>query len=297
MDIKNIEYFLAVYETRNFTKAADKLHRTQQGISKAIAQLEQEFGVSLFQRDRSKLVPTEFGELFYAQTSHLMEEYQRTMDILTHAVLRPATLSIGIGANVTSVINIQTLTASFQKMYPDIKIKTMDLTDMECEHLLTTHEIDIAFSMGPFQSSTLQPYFLTSETVFALLSDRHPLASHGIISLEELSREPLITADTQNKGYLYTRAMLQHINGSLNIIFCSSDPLTDMQLVQKELGIMLFPEHLLSLFEGSDAVCIRPIEGNPQRNLYVVSETTTLKQPSAKTFINYIQEQFRPPAL
>ena len=85
MDIKQLEYFTVVYQSQNFTAAAKKIHISQQGLSKSIQNLENEFSTPLFLRNKKRLIPTPFGELMYNQAVHLIEEFQKALETLEKA--------------------------------------------------------------------------------------------------------------------------------------------------------------------------------------------------------------------
>lgn len=67
MDIRQIEYFRAVCETLNYTRAADKLHISQPSLSAAIQKLEGELGVRLLIRDNKKVLLTREGSVLFRQ--------------------------------------------------------------------------------------------------------------------------------------------------------------------------------------------------------------------------------------
>lgn len=65
MDLRQIEFFLKLYEEKNFTKASQKLYISQQGLSKSIYKLEKELGFLLFERSVKGVVPTEHANRLY----------------------------------------------------------------------------------------------------------------------------------------------------------------------------------------------------------------------------------------
>ena len=174
MDIRSIEYVVTVYEKRNFTKSARALHLTQQGVSKAIAQVEREFGMPLFIREKSHLVPTEFGEIFYQQAKVLLGEYEKTMETLKQAARQKRELQIGFASNVVSALNAESLIVEFQKLYPDTPVDVHHMTDYECESALLDHKLDAAFSMGNAKPETgVSKTFSRSNLCFLISSSKN----------------------------------------------------------------------------------------------------------------------------
>jgi DNA-binding transcriptional LysR family regulator len=74
MDIHHVRYFLAVCETRNFTRAAEKSNVTQPALSRAIQQLEDEVGGLLFRRERNLTHLTDLGNLLRPRFQSILDE-------------------------------------------------------------------------------------------------------------------------------------------------------------------------------------------------------------------------------
>jgi len=82
MEVKDLRYFIAVYETRNFVQASAALHTVQSNVSAHIRKLEEFFGVALFERHRRGAVPTDKGERLYRYAKRviaLVDEAEDTM--------------------------------------------------------------------------------------------------------------------------------------------------------------------------------------------------------------------------
>ena len=77
MTIKHMKIFLQVYSTESITKAAELLHMTQPAVTRAIREMEQYYGVLLFERINHRLSRTVAGEEFYAHTVHIVEAFER----------------------------------------------------------------------------------------------------------------------------------------------------------------------------------------------------------------------------
>ena len=74
MELRQLRYFVAVAEERNFTRAAERLNMTQPPLSRQIQQIEETVGLALFERGARPLKLTEAGRVFYAQAKRLLEE-------------------------------------------------------------------------------------------------------------------------------------------------------------------------------------------------------------------------------
>src|SRR4029079_18585121 len=97
MDMHHIRYFLAVCETLNFTRAAEKCNVTQPALSRAIQQLEEEVGGLLFRRERSLTHLTDLGGLLKPRLQQVIDEVDGVKkDIKRFLTLEDANVTLGI---------------------------------------------------------------------------------------------------------------------------------------------------------------------------------------------------------
>lgn len=78
MDVKDLKYFIAVYEAKGFSRAGDTLGTVQSNVSARIRSLEEFFGVPLFERKARSIVPTPSGERLYAHAKAVVATLETT---------------------------------------------------------------------------------------------------------------------------------------------------------------------------------------------------------------------------
>ncbi|BAX71662.1 transcriptional regulator [Leuconostoc mesenteroides subsp. dextranicum] len=124
---KRIQSFIAVYETRSFSKAAEQLFISQPTVSVHIKQLELQLNTTLFERNgRTELVPTTNARKFYQHALHLLDDWQNATDSLDLAEERPRT-TVRIGASQTSA------TVLLPKIFAQIKKDEFNTIDFKIE--------------------------------------------------------------------------------------------------------------------------------------------------------------------
>lgn len=292
MDLKQLEYFVAVYKARNFTAAAKQINISQQGLSKSIQNLECEFNMPLFLRDKKFLAPTPFGELMYTQAVHLIEEFQKAMETLEKAKKEAAPLKIGFAAAVFSVLKMESLIWEFQKQNPEISIEISNETDYVCEDKIGSEELDVAFSMGPFTSPDIVSYYLTQESIYALLPKSHPLTRKEVLCISDICEEALITADAHNKGYSVLLESFRQNGIVPHIIFHSNEPSSHLELVEKNKGISLFPEHWLPILSSVHDVKVVPVTDLQKREIFMILKRTDSKNHARDIFVKFVRKAF-----
>src|SRR5689334_17005658 len=144
MDVHHIRYFLAVCETRNFTRAAEKCNVTQPALSRAIQQLEDEVGGLLFRRERNLTHITDLGNL-------LRPRFQQVLDELTGVkkeasmflCLNEAHLKVGIMCTI-GPRRFTGLLTDFNMRHKGIQLQLVEGVPAKLSELLEQGEIDVA---------------------------------------------------------------------------------------------------------------------------------------------------------
>lgn len=121
MELRVLNYFLAVAREENFTKAAQQLHLTQPTLSRQIADLEQELGVKLFIRSNHNIILTEEGMILKRRAQEILSLADKTKrDFMQKEEALSGTISIGSG-EFRSTEYLAKIIAQFRKQYPNVK--------------------------------------------------------------------------------------------------------------------------------------------------------------------------------
>ena len=121
MELRVLNYFLAIAREENFTKAAQQLHVTQPTLSRQIADLEQELGVKLFVRSNHNIFLTEDGMILKRRAQEILSLADKTKrDFLQKDEALSGTISIGSG-EFRSTEYLAKIIAAFRKKYPNVR--------------------------------------------------------------------------------------------------------------------------------------------------------------------------------
>lgn len=152
MDLSVLQIFVEVMKLGSFAAAARDRNIDPSSISRAIAGLEEELGVRLFQRTTRQLSPTEAGIAYFERVEPLVEEMQQAINLVADISGRPkgtlrVTASVSFGLKC-----IVPLLPNFDKMYPELTVDLL-LTDSVVD--LFAERIDVAVRLGTLADSTL----------------------------------------------------------------------------------------------------------------------------------------------
>jgi len=194
MEMKLVNYFLAVAEFGSFSVAADRLYISQSSLSKQIMALEKELGVALFDRSKRNITLTEAGETFRKHADRLNDEYKALLSSLME-YKSAASLSI-VAIPVIAQYGITPYIAQFQSAYPNSQLMLEEREAATILPALNNHQFDLAFIRDNYldteQYHTLE---VNKDKFVVALSVKHPLAVRVSISLSELANENFIMFD------------------------------------------------------------------------------------------------------
>lgn len=243
MELRQLEYFVAVTEEASFTKAAARLHVAQPGVSAQIRQLERELGQPLLDRSGRTVRLTEVGAavLPYARAAlAAVEGAKLSVDELT-GLLR-GHVTIGTIDWIAS-LDLPGLLAGFHRDHPNVEITVVQDESASLAEALLAGRIDLAFlSLGaaPPPGIAVQP--VIEQDLFASMSRDHPLAGRSSITLRTLAEQDLVSLP---KG-TGLRAVLDEACAAAGlrprIAFEAGEPPVLAQLAAHGLGVAVLPE-------------------------------------------------------
>lgn len=184
--------FIAVYENGSFSSAARELYVTQPAVSQSIKQLEGALRVTLFTRDKKKVIPTAEAVQLYDMVNPALDMINVAEDnIEKMRHMTSGSLSISAGDAVLKYYLLPCLKA-FREKYPNINIVVTNKTSTEAFELLKAGKIDVAFVNTPIEDEALTyKTCLKIHDVF-IAGDNFSDMKDKVISGQELSKLPLM---------------------------------------------------------------------------------------------------------
>src|SRR5436305_9189307 len=144
MDMHHIRYFLAVCETLNFTRAAEKCNVTQPALSRAIQQLEEEVGGLVFRRERNLTHLTDLGILLRPRLQQIIDGMDDVKsDIRKFLTLEDANVTLGIMCTI-GPRRFTGLLTEFRARYPGVTLKLIEGIPERLIEQLEAGDLDIA---------------------------------------------------------------------------------------------------------------------------------------------------------
>ena len=246
IELRHLTYFLAVAQELHFRKAAEKLFISQPGLSRQIKQMEDELGVTLFERHNRKVVLTKVGE-------YLKEEFTNQLDTLSHTLEnaklmqtgKKGALKIGyVGSAMQDVI--PNLLLKFEKNNTDILFNLKEVDNQKQIKDLLSFDLDIGFVRLERVPRNLEIKSILKENFCLVLPKNHKIDKENYKNLEEFKNESFILFDAKYSTSYYEKVMQIFDNCgftplvSHNTIHSSSI----FKLVENGFGISIVPKSL-----------------------------------------------------
>lgn len=212
MTIRNLEIFTKVAELGSMSAAAKQLYITQPSVSLAIAEIEKEYDVKLFDRIGNRLCLTPTGHQLMEYTSNIIHHYKEMEMFLKD---ESHNTSIRVGATATIGQNIiSTIIERLEREYPGIKCEVTVASTGVIEERILRSELDIGFVEGDISSSALVVNPILEDELCVVCSKKHRFYKRTSIHISELEGEHFILREAGSGTRAKVESILHenHIN-------------------------------------------------------------------------------------
>jgi DNA-binding transcriptional LysR family regulator len=206
LQIKHLQYLVALSKERHFGRAASLLGISQPALSQVVQQLEKHFGVPIAQRHQTGLQGfTREGENILAWARQVIAEHDRLVNV-TGTEYQPdmrGRLRLALAPVTMSIVSL--LTTPFADRYPNIQISILSRTLRDLERDFRNFDVDVGVSyLDAVEQPGLRPYLLYKESYYLLVPDGHYLSDRRSIDWREVGELPLclLVPELQNRVVL-----------------------------------------------------------------------------------------------
>ncbi len=192
MDLLHLEHFLAVVEEGTFTRAAERLNRTQPAVSQSVRRLEEQIGASLFARDVHEVTLTEAGRVLADYARRLLAMRDDAVKQVTELkTLQAGKLSIAAHESAAVYLLPAPLRAYLQK-FPNIKVNIQRSRMQEIPRQVMDREVDVGFVKDEPAFHELHWVEVFADEMVLVAPPDHPLVSHKQLTLRDLGSENFV---------------------------------------------------------------------------------------------------------
>ena len=198
MNFQQLKYFTVLCEIGSFSKAADSLFISQQGLSMAISNLEAEFSSKFFIRMPKGLVLTPDGEYFRDWSKKMLDNLQECWEHFEGRDARQGVIKCA-GAQGVLCEFAAGLINKFEQTYQGYSVYMREYKDRLCDDVVENEEAELGFGMEPINQNKFECHRLFQLKLVCIMHESHPWAKYDKIPLSELSKENFVMVDEQFK--------------------------------------------------------------------------------------------------
>lgn len=238
MDLLSLRYFQTVARREHVSAAAAELRVAQPSLSRALARLEAELGVPLFDRQGRRVRLNRFGAAFLVRVDRALAELDDGRRELADA----AGLAHGrVAVAAETLLTLSGLVSEFRAAHPGVEITLFQSTAERMSRQLHAGEVDLCLASQPLTGDALSTHEVHREEVLLAVPLGHPLARRERATVADVAEEPFITT---RPGH-WPRRLLDQLFARAGLrptITCEGDELSaTADLVSAGLGVGLLP--------------------------------------------------------
>jgi LysR family transcriptional regulator, low CO2-responsive transcriptional regulator len=290
MDYDQLASFLEVAKLQSFSRAAEKIYRTQPAISAQVRLLEQECGEKLFDRSGKKVLLTPAGEILHRYAEKILGLQKEALQAIAELNLTPRG-KLYIGANEATCLYVLPKTfAQFRQLYPLVQISIYRNFSHKILQKVQEGAVDLGIVTLPQSASNIEVLPVFRDEVQVVVPKNHPLAKSRSVTVEEVAQHPLILPKTGHTRVVIDR-LLRDYRGQLQISMEMASVETQKKFVGAGLGISLISRTYAQPEVAAGLLKLIPLEGQKiYRELGLIYRRDRYLSLPAKVFLQVVQE-------
>ncbi len=290
MDYDQLMSFLEVAKLQSFSRAAEKIYRTQPAISAQVRLLEQECGERLFDRSGKKVLLTPAGEILQRYAQKIIQLHQEALQAVAE-LNQTARGKLQIGANEATCLYVLPKTfARFKQLYPLVQISIYRNFSHKIVQKVQEGAVELGIITLPLNVGNMEVIPLFLDEVQVVVPANHPLARNRSVTVEEVANHPLILPKTGHTRVVIDRLLRDyrdHIQVSMELASVE----TIKKFVGAGLGISLISRTYAQPEVAAGLLKLIPLEDQKlYRELGLIYRRDRYLSLPAKVFIEVVRE-------
>ncbi|WP_229106836.1 LysR substrate-binding domain-containing protein [Paenibacillus sp. 1001270B_150601_E10] len=262
LDFELLKMFITVAEQRHFSRAADILHLTQPTVSMRIRQLEEQIGVTLFERSPKRVELTPAGHIMLKHARDSVQSMEQALQDVER-LSKEVTGELTIGASFTiGEYLLPYWIATFSELFPNVQIRVSIKNTNDIVQDVYDHLLDGGFVEGRVRRKDMQIKRFAEDDLVLVAGTTHPLAIYSTVQLEQLGRETWIVREPGSGTRSYSDQFMEQHDLEITKLFEFGSNQGVKEAVRAGLGLAILSKHVVS----------RELESGELRALHVIGE-------------------------
>lgn len=289
MELYPLKVFLTVATERSFSRAGEKLLRTQPAISLAVQRLEAELSEKLLDRTGRELVLTDAGKIVL-EFCRRFENLEREMDNALAELRDMAAGRLSIGANESTCLYLLKHIESYRRLYPKVKVQVRRTLSSKIPAQLIDGDLELGVVSYDPEDDRLESRIIYIDHLSFVLSPQHRFAGRKSISLKELGMETFIAHNVLSPYREVVIKAFQRAKVQLNMDVEMPTVETIRKMVQKNEGVAFLPKMCVEQeLEQGLLSEVEVEELRVDRKIRLVYPARRVLSHAAKAFLEVVQ--------
>ena len=291
MQIRQLEYFIAVSEHLNFTKTAKQFYISQTAVTLQIKALEEELGVKLFDRTNRKVALTPAGRTFLEDARAIIKRTNDAVDRARQAdTVFTGNLSFGFVKGFEKSA-LSDLLSDFHVQYPNIALSLTRENVSELYDGVLNHDLDIVINIQYSEEGLedMERMIVSQYPLLAVMPASHSLAHRSSIVRSELKDYPLVDIKKNDSRYGETTTIFKAFANAgflPDVHYISDDIETSILAVAAGIGYALLPSYITDHLTMREKVIAVPIEGEEKQMTVIAAWLKSNDNPALARFLS-----------
>ncbi|MDT4965636.1 MAG: hypothetical protein QOJ64_373 [Acidobacteriota bacterium] len=286
MDINQLEVLIAVAQERGFSRAAERLYRTQPAVSQAVRRLEEEVGAQLFDRSSKDGTLTDAGQVLM-KYAHQMINLRKDAHEAIKELKGLHRGKVTISANENTVTHILPIISSYNARHPHIKVEVRRGRASRIPSEVLARDIEIGIVSFRPVDPALKALSVGSDEMALIVAPKHPLARRKMVSVRELGVESFIAHNVKSPFRDRVVQTFEKHRTPLNITMEMPTLEAIKRLVERDVGVALIPSMAAETeVKMGQLAAIKVTEMRLKRSLYLIYRRGARLSHAAKAFLN-----------
>ncbi len=289
MKLTQLKYFQAICKYNNITHAAHELHISQPSLSHVIKELEEEFGISLFQRRSKGLSLTKEGKILLEETDKLLEQANHLISRMNTVTQKSQHIKLGISPMLASLI-FPELLHSYHLSFPKTQLEVSEHGTLTNKSKILNGSLDVAIiSCDGSLPPSYQYCDLLALDICFYTSVSNPIAARSFVTLEDCAHVPLVllTEDTFLTDYLFRYYKTLHLTP--NVVVHTNQIATIHQLIHKNTASSFLFDQTIA--EDHDIVKL-PVKGQSSVQVKLIWKANRQLSSATQNLIRFVRKKY-----
>lgn len=289
MELRVLQYFLAVTREQSITGAAEALHLSQPTLSRQLRELEEELGKQLMIRGNRRITLTEEGMILRKRAEEIMELVKKAEDEISLSdEIIAGDISIGAG-ETDGVRYLARAARALQKRYPLIRLHIVSGDKTTVMEELDRGLIDFGLIFGEIDTTKYEFIQVPYQDTWGVIMRRDaPLAEKETITAADLMDKPLILSRQAFQNHNF-REFFPCNQEDLNIVATYNLLFNGSLMVDEGMGYAISFDKLINV-SGDSNLCFRPLEPKLEAGMHIVWKKYQVLSRAARHFLQKLQE-------